>query len=57
MDDLVSKLIKKEYDKIAKDEALVLGICGYDISEYIAYKRNEKEANKQTKKLSLKLNK
>ena len=57
MEDLVSKLIKKEYDKIAKDEALVLGICGYDISEYIAYKCSKKKANKQTKKINLKLNK
>ena len=57
MEDLVSKLIKKEYDKIAKDEALVLGICGYDINEYIAYKCSKKETNKQTKKLNLKISK
>ena len=57
MEYLVSKLIRKEYDKIAKDEALVLGICGYDISEYISYKLSKKEANKQTKKLKLKISK
>lgn len=57
MEDLVSKLIKKEYDKIARDEALVLGICGYDISEYIAYKCSKKKTNKQTKKLNMKLSK
>lgn len=57
MEDLVSKLIKKEFDKITKGEALVLGICGYDINEYIAYKCSKKETNKQTKKLNIKLNK
>lgn len=57
MEDLVSKLIKKEFDKITKGEALVLGICGYDINEYITYKCSKKKANKQTKKLNIKLNK
>ena len=59
MEEIISKLYKKEYDKLTIGEVFILGVTGENIDGYLKYAKEHKEVKRdnKTKKLSLTINK